>query len=45
MPWLETDSMTQRRDFIFDVQRGLYTMTEACVRYGIVRAAPTRPQA
>lgn len=30
--------MTERRDFIFDVQRGLYTMTEACARYGIVRS-------
>src|SRR5512143_930274 len=38
MPWLETDAMTQRLDFVFEAHRGLYTMRELCVRYGISRA-------
>jgi transposase InsO family protein len=29
--------MDQRLDFVFDYQRGLYTMTELCARYGITR--------
>ncbi len=37
MPWLETAPMDQRERFITDHQRGLYTMTELCARYGISR--------
>ena len=38
MPWLETDPMTQRLQFVYDVQRGLFTMQELCARYGISRS-------
>lgn len=38
MPWLETDAMTQRLEFVFEAHRGLYTMRELCARYGISRA-------
>jgi putative transposase len=37
MPWLETSPMDQRLAFVFDHQRGLYTMTDLCARYGISR--------
>ncbi len=37
MPWLETDRMDQRTDFIVDYQRGLYRMTDLCDRYGVGR--------
>jgi transposase InsO family protein len=37
MPWLETDPMDQRLQFITDHRRGLYSMTELCGRYGISR--------
>jgi len=37
MPWLETDPMDQRLQFITDYQRGLYSMTELCTRYAISR--------
>jgi len=37
MPWLETDLMDQRLQFITDYQRGLYSMTELCTRYAISR--------
>jgi transposase InsO family protein len=37
MPWLETDPMDQRLQFITDHRRGLYSMTELCDRYGISR--------
>jgi transposase InsO family protein len=37
MPWLETDPMDQRLQFITDYQRGLYSMTELCARYAISR--------
>jgi putative transposase len=37
MPWLETDPMDQRLQFITDHQLGLYTVTELCARYGISR--------
>jgi putative transposase len=38
MPWRETDAMTERLEFVYDVQRGLYTMRELCARYGITRS-------
>ena len=37
MPWLETAPMEQRTRFIDDWQRGLYTMTELCARYNVIR--------
>ena len=37
MPWLETDPMDQRLQFMTDHRRGLYSMTELCDRYGISR--------
>ncbi len=37
MPWLETSPVEQRERFIDDQHRGLYTMTELCVRYAISR--------
>src|SRR5262244_283614 len=38
MPWLETDAMTERLKFVYEAQRGLYTMRELCARHGIVRS-------
>ena len=37
MPWLETEPMQQRVQFVADYYRGLYTMTELCARYGVSR--------
>src|SRR2546426_12054151 len=37
MPWRETSSMTERKRFIDDTHRGLFSMTELCARYGISR--------
>jgi putative transposase len=37
MPWLETDPMEQRQQFIRDYQLGLFSMTELCQRYQISR--------
>ena len=37
MPWKVSDSVTQRRDFIDDYHRGLYSMTDLCAHYGISR--------
>lgn len=37
MPWAETEPMKERMRFAADVERGLYSMTEACARYGISR--------
>jgi len=37
MPWLETSPMDQRLAFVFDHERGLYTMIDLCARYGISR--------
>ena len=37
MPWLETNPMDQRLQFISDHRLGLYSMTELCARYGISR--------
>jgi len=37
MPWLETSSMTERKRFIDDTHRGLFSMTELCARFGISR--------
>jgi putative transposase len=37
MPWSVETPMSQRREFVEDAQRGLYTMCELCARYGISR--------
>jgi len=37
MPWVETDTMEQRSQFITDHRRGHYSMSELCARYGISR--------
>ena len=37
MPWLETAPMTQRRDFLADHRRQVFTMTELCARYRVSR--------
>jgi len=37
MPWQEADAMTLRLQFVYDAQRGLYTMSELCARYRISR--------
>jgi hypothetical protein len=37
MPWQEATPMEQRKQFVSDYQRGLYTMTELCARYGVSR--------
>jgi transposase InsO family protein len=37
MPWLETEPMSQRSQFIDDVQRAHLSVTELCARYGISR--------
>lgn len=37
MPWTDTDPMTERHKFILAHQKGLFTMTELCKRFGISR--------
>jgi len=37
MPWLETDPMDQRLQFILDDQCGLFDRAERCARCGISR--------
>ncbi|MHC4509090.1 MAG: IS481 family transposase [Planctomycetota bacterium] len=37
MPWRATSPMTQRRDFIDDYRRALYSMMDLCAHYGISR--------
>ncbi len=37
MPWSETDAMKERTRFVLDYERGLYTMSELCRRYGVSR--------
>ena len=37
MPWTETEPMKERMRFVADVERGLYSMSELCERYGISR--------
>jgi putative transposase len=37
MTWLETSPMTERRRFVDEAHRGLFSMTELCTRYGISR--------
>ena len=37
MPWLETDPMDQRTNFITDHRQDLYAMAALCARYGISR--------
>jgi transposase InsO family protein len=37
MPWVETDAVEQRGQFVRDVRLGVYPVTELCARYGISR--------
>jgi len=37
MPWMETDPMTQRMEFVMRVRSGYYTMADACRRSGVSR--------
>ena len=37
MPWTETEPMKERMRFIAEAERGLYSMSELCARYGISR--------
>jgi putative transposase len=37
MPWRETEPMKERMRFVADAERGLYSMSELCERYGISR--------
>ena len=37
MPWSVTTPMTQRRDFVEDYIRRLYSMTDLCAHYRISR--------
>ncbi len=35
MPWSEVTVVNQRTRFVADAERGVFTMTELCRRYGI----------
>lgn len=37
MPWTETEPMKERMRFVVEAERGLYSMSELCARYGISR--------
>ena len=37
MPWTETEPMKERMRFVAEAERGLYSMSELCARYGISR--------
>ena len=37
MPWSRTEPMKERTRFVVDCDRGVYTMTELCDRYGVSR--------
>lgn len=37
MPWRETRPMDQRKEFVREYRRGLYTMTEFAERYAVSR--------
>lgn len=37
MPWMETDAVAQREQFLRDVRLAVYPVTELCARYGISR--------
>ncbi len=37
MPWMETSPVDQRKEFIREYRRGLFTMQELCARYAISR--------
>ena len=37
MPWQETDPVRERHHFAQDLESGLWSMTELCLRYGISR--------
>ena len=37
MPWKVSDAVDERMRFVLDVERGMYSMTELCDRYGISR--------
>lgn len=39
MPWQAIRPMDQKREFVREYRRGLYTMTELAERYGISRKA------
>jgi len=42
MPWSETTSMDQRVQFVADHQRGTFSFSELCARYGVSREAGYR---
>ena len=37
MPWMETCPVKERMRFVVAIESGLYSMTEACQRYGVSR--------
>lgn len=37
MPWRETKPMDQKKEFVRELRRGLYSMTELAERYGVSR--------
>ena len=37
MPWTETEPMKERMRFVVEFERGLYSTSELCARYGISR--------
>jgi putative transposase len=37
MPWAETGPMKERMRFVTDAERGLYSVSQLCERYGISR--------
>ena len=37
MPWTETEPMKEGMRFVADAERGLYSMSDLCERYGISR--------
>ena len=37
MPWMETEPVIQRMEFVMRIASGLYTMSEACRRSGVSR--------
>src|SRR5688500_13505967 len=37
MPWMETDRIAQRRDFVTAMATGRWSITELCARYGVSR--------
>ena len=45
MPWTETEPMKERMRFVADAERGRYTMSELCERYGISPTSTSRSAA